>query len=114
MFTGVNQELVQEGVSVMARTSTASIVIVSIQDLGPEQRGFISQQGPDPKDMGAVRRFRKRFCDEFGVEVSPGRMQVFITNLRRKARRSGGAASAPASPPPFVRMAASCSAAFLH
>ncbi len=90
----------------MARISTASIVINSVQGLRSEQKELISEHGPDPKDVDAVRKFTRRFCDEFRVMVSPGKMRVLITSLRRSARRTSKVRSTPASPPPFVRMAA--------
>jgi hypothetical protein len=88
----------------MARTSTASIT--SVGNLTGPQRDFISREGPDPKNMDAVRIFTRRFREEFQVKITPDKMQTILTNFQRKERRAGNGMSAASPSPPFVRAGA--------
>lgn len=71
----------------MSQLSTTSVM--SLRDLSPHQKKFISSRGPDPGNRSAVEEFTKQFRREFNIKVPWKTMRRFITQVRRNERRNG-------------------------
>jgi len=98
----------------MSQPSTASVSVTSLRDLSGRQMGLISTKGPEPGNRGAVEKFTKQFCKEFGVKVPWKIMRRLITQIRRRERRNGWGDTTPRTSPPYVRFSSSTSSAMTH
>lgn len=59
-----------------------------LNGLTEEQRTFILENGPGPKDKGAVKSFTKLFVRKFNISIPFDTMCSLLSKTQRKKRRA--------------------------